>query len=93
MVDREGVYDNVRARRREAVPTSVHEGPYFIGDGDICFLCGNCDFVLARNVGEQIRSINFTDGLGLVLQCPGVRFNESGLTLGEAGGLINNQCK
>jgi uncharacterized Fe-S cluster-containing MiaB family protein len=48
------------------------KGSYFMGDGDVCFLCGNCNSILAKNVSEeQIRhQFHTLDGLGLVLQCP-----------------------
>jgi len=61
------------------------KGPYFMGDGDISFLCGNCDFVLARNVTEEQIQHQFhtPDGLGLVLQCPECNgFNEFGPDIG-----------
>ncbi len=46
------------------------KGTYFMGDGDVCFFCGN--FILAKNVSEEQIQHRFhtPDGLGLVLQCP-----------------------
>ena len=55
------------------------KGTYFMGDGDVCFLCGNCNFILAKNVSEEQIQHQFhtPDGLGLVLQCPYCeKFNE-----------------
>ena len=64
---------------RIVLKQSSSRGPYFMGDGDVRILCGNCDFILAKNVSEeQIRHQILTPGgLGLVLQCPRCKeFNE-----------------
>jgi len=55
------------------------KGSYFMGDGDVCFLCGNCNSILAKNVSEEQIQHQFhtPDGLGLVLRCPYCeKFNE-----------------
>jgi hypothetical protein len=54
-------------------------GAYFMGDGDVRFYCGNCDFILAKNVSEEQIKHQFhtLDGLGIILQCPRCKeFNE-----------------
>ncbi len=66
--------------------TSV-KSPYFDGDdyaevpsSKISYLCGNCDFTLAKNIhSDQIVQLLSTDqpGLNIVLQCPQCeKFNE-----------------
>lgn len=55
------------------------KGTYFMGDGEVSFLCGNCNFILAKNVSEEQIQHQFhtPDGLGFVLQCPYCKkFNE-----------------
>jgi len=50
-----------------------------MGDGDVHFLCGNCNFILAKSVSEEQIQHQFhtPDELGLVLQCPRCKeFNE-----------------
>jgi phage FluMu protein Com len=64
---------------RIVLKQSSSRGPYFMGDGDVCILCANCDFILAKNVSEeQIQhQIHTPDRSGLVLQCPRCKeFNE-----------------
>lgn len=64
---------------RVVLRQTMGRGPYFMGDGDVRFHCGNCDFILAKNVSEeQIKHQFYTiDGLGMVLQCPSCKgFNE-----------------
>ncbi|MDQ6863781.1 MAG: hypothetical protein M3044_08140 [Thermoproteota archaeon] len=51
------------------------KGTNFMGDGDVCFLCGNCNFILAKNVSEEQIQHQFhtPDGLGLVYNARIVR--------------------
>jgi len=64
---------------RVVLKQATGRGPYFMGDGDVRFHCGNCDFILAKNVSkEQIKHQFYTlERLGMVLQCPSCKeFNE-----------------
>ena len=64
---------------RVVLKQTLGKGTYFLGDGDVHFLCGNCNFILAKNVSEEQIQHQFRtpDGLGLVLQCPFCKkFNE-----------------
>ena len=60
---------------RVVLKQTLGKGTYFMGDG----LCGNCNFILAKNVSEEQIQHQFhtPDELGLVLQCPRCKeFNE-----------------
>jgi hypothetical protein len=64
---------------RVVLKQTLGNGAYFMGDGDVRYLCGNCNFMLAKNVSkEQIQhQFHTPNGLGLVLQCPRcMEFNE-----------------
>jgi len=44
-------------------PAKDFEGPFFTGDEDINYVCGNCGYLLAKEIREgQIRDI--------VVRCP-----------------------
>lgn len=44
-------------------PAKNFKGPFFSGEGDIDYICGNCDHILAEGLKEgQIRNI--------VVRCP-----------------------
>lgn len=67
--------------RKAVFRQSSLKTPYINGDDyeevespKISYLCGNCNFILAKNI--QLLSIN-SKGLDIVLQCPGCNeFNE-----------------
>jgi hypothetical protein len=61
------------------------KSPYFDDNGPDSHHCGNCNFVLAKNVGKDwIQSkIHTEGGLGLVLVCPECNsYNEIGADIG-----------
>ena len=73
--------------------TSV-KSPYFDGDdyedvpsSKISYLCGNCSFILAKNIhSDQISQLlkNNQKGLSIVLQCPQCeKFNELSINQSE----------
>lgn len=64
---------------RVVLKQTLGKGTYFMGDGDVHFLCGKCNFILAKNVSEEQIQHQFhtPDELGFVLQCPRCKeFNE-----------------
>jgi hypothetical protein len=44
---------------RVVLRQTMGRGPYFMGDGDVRFHCGNCDFILAKNVSEEQIKLKF----------------------------------
>ena len=74
-------------KRKAVFRQTSAKTPYFNGDdyedlptSKISYLCGNCDFVLAKNIhSDQIFHLLNTDPMenGIILQCPQCqKFNE-----------------
>jgi hypothetical protein len=75
-------HDRKAVFRQSSLKTPYINGDDYeeVGSPKISYLCGNCDFILAKNIHSdqiaQLLSIN-SKGLDIVLQCPGCnRFNE-----------------
>ena len=70
---------------RPVLTQSSTKVAYFNGGGFDSYLCGNCNFMLAKNVTiDEIQGkFRTQNGLGLVLQCPQCKsYNELGPDVG-----------
>jgi phage FluMu protein Com len=70
---------------RPVINQTTTKVAYFNGNGPDSYLCGNCNFILAKNVTlDQIQmKFRTPDGLGLVVTCPECKsYNELGPDFG-----------
>jgi phage FluMu protein Com len=73
------------ASKSRVVLRKPNKGPYFNSNQNDSYICGKCDFILARNVSKDyLQTLIHTEGgEGLVLQCPDCKsFNELGAIVG-----------
>lgn len=73
------------AENSRVVMTKPNKEPYFNSNHADSYICGKCDFILARNVNQDyLQTLIHTEGgEGLVLQCPNCKsYNELGVDIG-----------